>query len=132
MKIKEWITWSFGCFLGLVPLGAWMFAQRLVGAPEIVGAGATRELLFFALATASTALLNLSDYAGRAEFQPWNFGGLVITILSALCYGEFLIGEALHAAMHVAFVYNVSVDLAVVAFVYGAIVQGIAHKRPAR
>jgi hypothetical protein len=123
MRIKLWIEWGFGCFMGLLPLGAWIFAHRLVGSPEVVGPGATRELLFFALSTTSTGLLNLG------ESPLVTFGGLVITIASAVCYGEFLTGEALHAATRVRFMYHFSIGLAGAALIHSAITTGTIHWR---
>lgn len=104
-------------------------AYRLAGPTVIVGAGATRELLFFALSIASSSLLNLGDTIGRKQSQAWSFGGLVITILATLYYGEFVTGEVLHAAMHVRFAYNASLRLAVAAFIYSAIITGLMHSR---
>ncbi len=118
--------------MGLLPLGAWFLAHQLAGSPMIIEAGASRELLFFALSTASTTLLSLSDGVGRRHSQPLSFGGLVITILATLCYGEFVTGDVLHAAIRTRFVYYASVGLAIAAFFYSAIITGFKHRRSSK
>lgn len=130
MRIRHWIKWGFGCGIGPTPLAAWIVAHHLAGLPETRGAGATREFVFFSLSTASTALLSLDEKEDRIWSQMWRFSGLVITISSALFYGAFLTGEALHAALRVQFAYNVSKGLAIAAFIYGTLVAGITQPEP--
>lgn len=126
------MRWAFASCIGLAPLVAWVVAHHLAGLPEIRGVGATRELVFFALSTASSGLLNLDENEEGAWSQVWKFSGLFITIASALFYGAFLTGEALHAALRVQFAYNVSKCLAIAAFIYGALVAGITQPKPSQ
>ena len=128
MRTRHWGTWLSGCIIGLLPLIGWLFAHSLTGGRGLAGPGATRELLFFALSTFSTGLLNLSEEPHPGRSLLWMLG-LVFTILSAVFYGEFLIGEALHAAMRARFVYYCSLGLAVLALIYGGAIEGIAHWR---
>lgn len=116
--------------MGPLPLGAWILAHRLAGSPVLIGVGATRELLFFALTTAGSGLLSLSEnqYPGRQHL--WGFPGLLLTIVSAVIYGELVIGEALHAAMRVRYAYNISQAFAVGALVYGALLEVTIQLRP--
>jgi hypothetical protein len=116
--------------MGLLPLGAWGFATILIGERGQMAPRATPELLFFALSTFSTALLNLSR-GPHARLSPGWALGLIFTIVSAVLYGEVLFGEALHAAMQAQFGYNVCIGLMVVAVVYGAIAEAITHRRAA-
>ena len=115
--------------MGLLPLIAWLLAHRLTGGRGLAGSSATRELLFFSLSTASTALLNLAEKAQPGRPQLWTFCGQFLTIVPALLYGEFLIGEALHAAMSIRFAYNIAIGLAVGALVYSASIEGLIHRR---
>ena len=118
--------------MGLLPLTAWILAHQLTGARVIIQAGATRELLFFALSTASTTLLSSSDGTGVNQSQPWSFGGLIIPILATLCYGVFVTGEVLHAAIQTRFAYYASVGLAIGAFIYSATITGYIHWRSSK
>jgi hypothetical protein len=129
MRTQPWVTWAISCFMGLLPLIAWLLAHQLAGGRGIVGPDATRELLFFSLSTASTALLNLAEKARPGWPQLWSFCGQFLTIVPALLYGEFLIGEALHAAMHVRFAYNSAIGLAVGAVAYSVLIEGLIHRR---
>lgn len=130
MRTRHWGTWFFGCIMGLLPLSAWLFAHSLIGGRWLAAPSATRELLFFALSTFSTGLINLSEEPHRGRSCLWVVG-LVLTIFSAVFYGVFLTGEALHAAVHVRFAYSCSVILAGVALFYGAI-ERITHRRSSR
>jgi tellurite resistance protein TehA-like permease len=129
MRIRHWGTWGFGCIMGLLPLIAWFLAQRLTGGRGIIGPDATREILFFALSTSSTAILSLGEDEERTRSQLWTFFALILTIISALSYGELLTGDAVHAALRVRFAYHFSVSLAVATFFYGALVEGITQPR---
>lgn len=118
--------------MGLLPLTAWILAHQLTGARAIIAAGATRELLFFALSTASTTLLSSGDGAGVNPSQSWSFGGLIITILATLCYGELITGEVLHAATQTRSAYNASVGLAIAAFTYSAAITWFIYRRSSK
>jgi hypothetical protein len=131
MQTRHLGTWIFGCIIGLLPLIAWLFAHYLTGGRGLAGPSATRELLFLALSTSSTGLLSLSEDPHPKWSHLWT-SGLVLTIFSALFYGEFLIGEALHAAIQVRSAYNISRVFAAAALIYGGVVEGITHRSSAK
>jgi hypothetical protein len=132
MRTRHWDTFFIGCVFGLLPLIAWILAHSLVGGREIAGPEATREFLFFALSTASTSLLNLGEDSQAGRSHRLIFMGQFLTILSALFYGDFLTGEAVHAAMRVRFAYNMSRCLAGAAILHGAVVTGIIQGRSSK
>jgi hypothetical protein len=114
--------------MGLLPLIAWLLAHGLTGGRGLAGPSATRELLFFALSTFGTGLLSLSEDPHPGRSPLWMLG-LALTIFSAVFYGEFLIREALHAAMRVRFAYYCSLGLAVAALIYGGVIERITNRR---
>lgn len=132
MRTRHWDTWFGERVMGLLPLIAWILAHRLAGLPGIVGPAATREFLFFALSTASTSLLSLGEDSPAERSHLLMFAGQLLTIFSAILYGDFLTGEALHAAMRVRLAYNISLCLAGIALIYGAIVTGIIRRESSK
>jgi hypothetical protein len=115
--------------MGLLPLIAWYLGHGLIGGRGSLGPDATRELVFFALSTFSTALLGIGEVRHHGRLLLWAFAGQILAIVSAIFYGEFLIGDALHAATSVHFAYTISLALAGFAPIYGALTEVLIHWR---
>ncbi len=128
MRTQHWEWWGIGCVMALAPLGAWILTHYLVGQRGALSLEATRELLFFALSVASTAVLALLRPAQRERSPLWMFITLLITIASAVTYGGFLVGEALHAVARLRNAYTCALALTAAGLMWGAVIQGLTTK----
>jgi hypothetical protein len=118
--------------MALVPLGTWIMTQYMVGHHPTIRTEATRELLFFALSAASMALVVLNEAADGVWSRFGILAALILTIASAIAYGEFLTGEALRAAVTLRPAYHWAIDLAIAAFFLSAIVEVFTRWRSHR
>src|SRR5579872_3523460 len=122
-------TWVIGNLMAIVPLITWILTQAVAGYRAPIRPEATRELLFYALSASSIALIATHDTAGNRWTQVATFIALLLTIGSAIVYGEFLFGETLRAAMDAHGVYHPATILAIGALITSTAVEFLTHGR---
>lgn len=128
MKTRHWDTWLIANLMALVPLLTWRMTQVMAGHHAAVKTEATREFLFYALSASSIALVTTYEAAESIWTRVASHFALVLTIGSAIVYGEVLFGETLRAALDYRSAYHLSIALAIGALGTSAHVEKLTHR----